>query len=137
MTQYFSAQYRVYYEDTDAAGVVYYANYLKYAERARSDYLRHVFQAPSMIAEKFGLMFVVRQCYIDYLRPARLDDALDILTRIIAIKSATIEMEQQIMRQENKLTEIRVVLACVDCQKFQPSRIPQALKSKLITGAKS
>src|SRR5262249_19258454 len=87
---------RVYYEDTDAAGIVYYANYLKFAERARTEMLRaHGFEHGGIGA---GLAFAVRSCAVDYLRPARLDDALEVRTRITRVGGASLEADQDICR---------------------------------------
>ena len=127
----FIASYRVYYEDTDAAGVVYHANYLKYAERARTEYLRHIYQSPSQIAEKHGVVFVVRKCEIDYMLPAFLDDVLIVQTRISQVKAALIGMEQQIIRNHQNLVHIKLILACVEAKKIQVARIPVSLRQKL------
>lgn len=127
----FLSSYRVYYEDTDAAGVVYYANYLKYAERARTEYLRHIYQSPSQIAEKHGVVFVVRKCEIDYMLPAFLDDMLVVQTKISQVRAAMIGMEQQIIRNQQHLVHIKIILACVEVKKIQVARIPAPLRQKL------
>ncbi|MDP6954264.1 MAG: YbgC/FadM family acyl-CoA thioesterase, partial [Alphaproteobacteria bacterium] len=91
---------RVYYEDTDAAGIVYYANYLKFVERARTELLReHDIDYQSLLAGE-GLVFAVRDCHIDYLRPARLDDALEVETRVVEISAAAIRIEQTVRRAD-------------------------------------
>ena len=77
---------RVYYEDTDAAGIVYYANYLKFAERARSEWLREIGGDEAKAMKASGLLFVVRRCEIDYLQPARLDELLEVTTRVTALR---------------------------------------------------
>lgn len=127
----FIASYRVYYEDTDAAGVVYHANYLKYAERARTEYLRYIYQSPSQIAEKHAVVFVVRKCEIEYILPAFLDDMLVVETRITQVKAAWIGMEQQILRNHQNLVRIKFILACVEAKKIQVARIPALLRQKL------
>ena len=81
--------YRIYYEDTDAGGVVYYANYLKFFERARTDFLRTLEISQSDLAQKENLVFVVRKCEIDYLTPARLDDLVNVSVKIKEITSST------------------------------------------------
>ena len=126
----FLSSYRVYYEDTDAAGVVYYANYLKYAERARTEYLRHIHESPSQIAAKHGVVFVVRKCEIDYMLPAFLDDMLVVQTKISQVKAAMIGMEQQIIRNQQHLVQIKIILACVEAGKIQVARIPLLLRQK-------
>ncbi len=89
---------RVYYEDTDTAGIVYYANYLKFAERARTEMLRAAGIEQRVLAEETGVAFAVRSCSADYLAPARLDDLLEIRTRVAGLQGATIEMEQSVTR---------------------------------------
>ena len=127
----FLSSYRVYYEDTDAAGVVYYANYLKDAERARTENLRHIHESPSQIAAKHGVVFVVRKCEIDYMLPAFLDDMLVVQTKISQVKAAMIGMEQQIIRNQQHLVQIKIILACVEAGKIQVARIPLLLRQKL------
>src|SRR5713101_5932994 len=87
---------RVYYEDTDAGGVVYYANYLKFAERARTEMLRHIGFEQEALRRATGRVFAVRRCSADYLAPARLDDELIVETRLTALGGASLEVEQEI-----------------------------------------
>lgn len=126
-------QFRVYYEDTDAGGVVYYANYLKFAERARTEMLRDAGIHQSQLTEKEGLYFVVRNVEAEFKRPARLDDHLDIQTHIISITGPTIEMTQLISKNEALLVSLSVKIICID-KKFTPKRIPASIHSQL-TGA--
>ena len=123
---------RVYYEDTDAAGIVYYANYLKFAERARSEWLRAVDADGAMAPRASGLVFVVRRCAIDYLQPARLDDLLEVETRVTAAAGATLDLEQIVRRDGTALVAMQVTLACVNSA-GRPARPPAALRAALAT----
>ncbi len=127
--------YRVYYEDTDAGGVVYYANYLKFFERARTDFLRTKGISQSQLAEKEGLVFVVRRCEIDYISPARLDDFLEVSVEIKNISAASISIFQKIINTSSSLNlcSLVVEIVCVDLQNFKPKKIPQILKNDLLT----
>ncbi len=116
-------QVRVYYEDTDAAGVVYYANYLKFMERARTEWLRALGVEQTTLREELGVVFVVRHVVVDYLKPARLNDALTILTRIKQLGQARIRFAQSIQCDGTLVTsEIEVV--CVNAATFKPVKIP-------------
>jgi len=121
---------RIYYEDTDAAGIVYYANYLKFAERARSEWLREFTQSASLKAS--GLVFVVRRCEIDYLLPARLDDLLEVATRVTGFAGATLDLEQTVRRDDADLVAMNVTLACLNSA-GRPARLPAALRAALAT----
>src|SRR5271154_7207748 len=91
---------RVYYEDTDAGGVVYHANYLRFAERARTEALRDLGVPHAEMAEQHGLMFMVRRVKLDYLKPARLDDSLLVVTRPLEIRLASMDLQQSFVRRE-------------------------------------
>ena len=121
---------RVYYEDTDAGGVVYYANYLRYAERARSEMLRAVGIGQRALAESEGVVFAVSRCEVDYLRPARLDDALEIVTGRIELEAASLWADQLIRRGAEELVRMRVRLACVGAG-GRPARLPPRLRTAL------
>jgi len=121
---------RVYYEDTDAGGLVYYANYLKFAERARTEMLRLAGFDHGAIAERFGLAFVVRNCTLSYKRPARLDDLLEVRSRFLDLGGASLTAEQVICRETTELARLDVRLACLT-DGGQPSRIPNALRDAL------
>lgn len=127
---------RVYYEDTDAAGVVYYANYLKFAERARTEMLRDFGIDPSALAAVEGVAFAVSRCEVDYLAPARLDDELTVRTRIVKIFAATIEAEQIISRGATECARLIVRLACVN-RAGRPVRLPERVLTahRSVTGA--
>lgn len=124
MTEYcFSV--RVYYEDTDAGGVVYYANYLKYAERARTEMLREAGVSQSVLAEEKGVVFVVRHVDADLQKPARLDDWLDIRTSLVEKRRASFLLEQRIYRDDVLLVVLRVKIAAVSRETFRPVAVPE------------
>ena len=104
---------RVYYEDTDAAGIVYYANYLKFAERGRTEMIRDLGFAHSEIAQETGIVFTVRRCSADYRAAARLDDMLTVETRIQQIGAATLSLDQQIRRDGETIVALDVLVACI------------------------
>lgn len=123
-----STAIRIYYEDTDSGGVVYYANYLKFAERARTELLRSEgFENKSLLENK-GFVFVVRHIEADYLKPAILDDLLDVKTEVIEIKNASVTLKQSMFCRNVMLFTLNVTLACVDAQTFTPARMPDDLK---------
>lgn len=118
---------RVYYEDTDAAGVVYYANYLRFIERARTEWLRALgFEQQELLARTGG-GFVVRALQADYLSPARLDDALEVVTTVSKLRRASITFDQRVMRGGDRLFEAEVVLAFVDWNRHKPAPLPPAM----------
>jgi len=128
---------RVYYEDTDAGGVVYYANYLKFAERARSAMLRlggwengRLTQA-DYPGQTEGVAFVMRGFAVDYRRAAVLDDLVTVRTRVVKIGGATLEMAQTVMRGDEILVEAMAKLACVSAASLKPARIPEGLRADL------
>ena len=121
---------RVYYEDTDAGGMVYYANYLKFAERARTEMLRLAGFDHGAIADRFGLAFVVRDCTLSYKCPARLDDLLEVRSRFLDVGGASLSAEQLICHETTELARLDVRLACMDGG-GRPSRIPSALRDAL------
>lgn len=123
---------RVYYEDTDAAGVVYYANYLKYAERARTELLRELGTDNSALLRQHGVMFMVKQFAATYHEPARLDDALQVRTRISRIGGASFSAEQRVERAGRLLVGMKVRLACVD-ERGRPARLPDEIRLAFAT----
>lgn len=125
---------RVYYEDTDAAGVVFYANYLKFAERARTDLLRIVGIEQSRLVERESLIFVVSRCAADFLRPARLDDDLEVRTRVVGVKAASLQAEQTVWRDDDELVRMDVRIACVQHGGAgRPARIPEEIRTSFQT----
>jgi acyl-CoA thioester hydrolase len=123
----FSWPIRVYYEDTDAGGVVYHSQYLNYMERARSEWLRHLGFVQSTMREQFGIIFVVRQMQIQFIKPARFDDALQVQTSLIKCSGASLQFQQSIQREGRDLIAAQVEVVCVDIQQFKPCRIPAAM----------
>lgn len=121
---------RVYIEDTDANQIVYHANYLKYAERARTNLLRDFEILKSELRSTMNLRFVVFKAEIDYLKPAYLDDELEITTEINQITKTTITIEQEILRNSTILTKVLVKLALIN-DNAMPVRLPQHLHAKL------
>ena len=122
---------RVYYEDTDAAGIVYYANYLKFAERGRTEMMRTLGFAHSGIRAETGIIFTVRRLAADYRSPARLDDALSVDTKIIEIAGATLLLDQEIRRDGAVLVALELLLACVG-RDGRPRRVPPGLRAALV-----
>lgn len=121
---------RVYYEDTDAAGVVYYANYLKFAERARTEMMRLIGFGHAGLREKTEAVFAVRRLEIEYLGAARLDDEIEVETRVLALGGATAELEQVIRRGTTELVRILLGLALVT-PVGRPARFPAVLRAAL------
>ena len=119
---------RVYYEDTDSGGVVYYANYLKFAERGRTEFLRRMGFENKSLKESKGILLVVRHIEADYLKPAALDDLLTVETGIETLKNSSIVMKQFIIREKYLLFSMDVTLACIDAKGLKPVRFPGDLK---------
>ncbi len=116
---------RIYYEDTDLAGLVYYANYLKFIERARSEWIRAI-GIDQVALKSQGLVFVVRQLTADYLSPARYDDLLTIESRVDSLSPARLVLDQQVLRDGALLFQAQVTLVCIN-QAGRPVRLPAAL----------
>jgi acyl-CoA thioester hydrolase len=122
---------RVYWEDTDAGGVVYYANYLKFLERARSEWLRaHSFEQDAL-RDEAGVVFVVRRVEIDYLAPARFNDQLAVSVTLADLGRVSLDVDQLIACGPTRLASARVRLACVDAARFKPARIPSPILQAL------
>lgn len=123
---------RVYYEDTDAGGVVYHTGYIRYFERARTEWLRALGYSQRRLSEETGVLFSVVDLTIRYLRPARLDDAIEVVTRATVAGGASVAFEQQILSAAGAaLAEGRVRVACVDAGSFRPRRLPAELLEKI------
>jgi acyl-CoA thioester hydrolase len=119
---------RVYYEDTDAGGVVYYANYLRFIERARTEIGRTIGFDPSTLARDEGIAFAVRSLEVEYLRPGCLDDALTIISTVESVKSAQVIFNQRIVRGDETLFTARVRCVCVQIQRMKAAAMPQAIR---------
>jgi acyl-CoA thioester hydrolase len=126
---------RVYYEDTDTGGVVYYANYLKFFERARSEWLRHAGIAQQVLTEQDHVMFVVKSAAIDYHLPAKLDDQLEISVRVEKLGKASVNFYQEAWRQNKDSRELlchgRVRVGCIHVMSLRPIPIPSAVLEKI------
>ena len=131
LVQSFSWPVRVYYEDTDSAGLVYYANYLRYFERARSEWLRALGFEQTELAAQHGVVFVVRSIAIDYLLPARFNDVLSISVEPGNVGARQIATNQRVLRGADRLVEAKVRLACVNMAAMKPVRIPKLLSTKI------
>lgn len=123
---------RVYWEDTDAGGVVYYANYLKFLERARSEWLRSLGFEQDVLRDQAGVVFVVRRVVVDYLAPARFNDALTVTVAPGAIRGASLDVRQTVDAGPTRLVCAGVTLACVDAARFKPVKIPTPLFQALV-----
>ena len=126
----FSFTVKVYYEDTDAGGVVYYANYLKYLERARSEAIYSLGYTNSSILERFGVLLIVKSCNIEYKKPARFEDTLEIISEIKSFTKTSFLMKQSILRNNEIISDAEIHLVSVD-KNGKPSKIPEDLKKKL------
>jgi len=123
--------YRIYYEDTDAGGVVYYANYLKFFERARTDFLRDLGVSQQDLMEKEKIAFVVRKCDVHYIKPAKLDDLIDIQIEVKDIGGLTINFEQRMLLGDQILNKFNVQIVCVNTQTMAATTIPTNIIDKL------
>ena len=122
---------RVYIEDTDAGGIVYYANYLKYMERARTEWLREAGVDLTCWQHQQRRLFVVRAAGIEYHLPARLDDELTVNAKIMTLRPASIVLEQSVCRQGAVLVSATVRLACVDADTLSPTAIPKPIREAI------
>ncbi|MGC6406442.1 tol-pal system-associated acyl-CoA thioesterase [Bisgaard Taxon 45] len=128
----FNFPIRVYYEDTDAGGVVYHARYLHFFERARTEYLRCVGFSQHTLLNEQQLAFVVKTMNIDYRYPAKLDNLLIVETLVTELKGASIFFTQRLKKEEQILCEATVKVACVDLGKMKPIAIPAEMKAVLV-----
>lgn len=133
MTKAHIVDYRVYYEDTDAGGIMYHGNFINFCERGRSELLREIGLPASQVVEKLGTGFVVRHLEAEYLKMARLDDLLTVKTALKSMKNSSFTMEQTIFMDENNqkvaVFKMDVTLVCIDMA-GKPTRIPDALRQK-------
>jgi len=126
---------RVYFEDTDAGGMAYHATYLRWAERARTESLRTMGLPHQLMMERHNSLLVVRRIEVEYWRPARLDDALVVETRVMAVRGVSLSLDQRMVGEEagqrQTLATLRVDLACIDRHTLRPKRIPEPWRSAL------
>ncbi len=130
----FSWPVRVYYEDTDAGGVVYHANYLCFLERARTEWLRSLGVEQDLLRQRDSILFVVRNIDIAYLKPAQFNDELQVTASVAQMGRASFEFDQTIVRCDGTalLCRAKVKVACVDAHSFKPCAIPNYLKTEMI-----
>lgn len=125
-----TCEYRVYYEDTDAGGIMYHGRYINWCERARAEYLRDIGLQSSTIFEVTGVIFVVRHLEADYLKPAKLDQLLRVQTRLKELKNSSFILNQSIFCQDSVLFSMTVTIVCIDGN-GRPVRIPDMVRQKL------
>src|SRR3569832_561197 len=135
MPSEFSWRIRVYYEDTDTGGVVFYANYLKFFERARTEWLRSAGVSQQLLAEKDGVMFVVRSTGVDYHTPAKLENELKLTVMVERLGTASVQFFQQAWRlhgdEQKLLATGRIKIGCVATTNFRPEAIPEHVNEKI------
>jgi acyl-CoA thioester hydrolase len=122
---------RVYYEDTDAGGVVYHASYLRYLERARTEWLRDLGYSQASLKQEDSLLFTVVSMQMDFLRPAKLDDLLSVRGQARLSGGASVQFSQQVLRGEETLLTAQVRVACLESGSFRPRRLPTAVRGAL------
>ncbi len=135
----FSWPVRVYYEDTDLGGVVYYANYLKFMERARTEFLRSIGYEQDQLQQELGIIFAVRSANIQYKKPARFNDELNVVTSITSLGRASIHFKQSVILESSHLadstagllSDAEIKIACLNAKKFTPQGIPSPIIEKI------
>ena len=127
----FKWRVRIYFEDTDSGGVVYHSNYLKFMERARTEWLRSLHLNQADLKKKDKIMFVVANVNIDYKKAARFNDELDIETSIDKIGASRVDLTQNIMKNSDLYTSAKVSIACIHSETFKPQRIPKLIKQQM------
>ena len=127
MTKIYEYKFKIYYEDTDSGGVVYYANYLKFLERARSEIIMSLGFSNTNLREKFNLFFIVKYCNINYRKPAKLEDELIVFTSVVSLSKTSLVMKQDVKKHDDLVAEAEVCLVAVD-MKGKPTKIPDELK---------
>ncbi len=131
MSPTFNWPVRVYYEDTDAEGVVYYANYLRFYERARTEWLRSLGISQETLKNKHNIIFVVKNVSIDYRRSALLDDELIVTAKVAQLRGASMLFEQTVLRDGDELNKCTVTIVCVDGTTIRPVAIPDEIAQKM------
>ena len=126
----FTYKLKVFYEHTDSGGVVYYANYLKFFERARTEAIAQIGLSNKKLLEEHGIFIIVKSCNIEYKKPAKLEDQLEIKSSIISMSNTSFKMKQRAFRDQELITDCEIHLVIVD-RTGKPSKIPNILKNKL------
>ena len=119
---------RVYYEDTDAGGVVYYANYLKFVERARTEFLREIGIPHEDIKKKWSVEFVVRSSLIDYIKPAFLDDLLEVRTYCVEVRGASSTLKQVVLKEDTLIVDTTIKIACISMENSRAVKMPSDIR---------
>jgi acyl-CoA thioester hydrolase len=127
----FSVPMRVYWEDTDAAGIVFYANYLKFFERARTEWLRGLGFSQEALRRDAGVAFVVSETSLRYRLPARLDDVIDVSVEVVHLGQASLQIAQQARRADELLADGTIRIGCVELGTFRPCRIPNDIRMSI------
>jgi tol-pal system-associated acyl-CoA thioesterase len=127
----YSFPVRVYFENTDAGGVVYHGEYLKFLERARTEWLRHLGFDHQALARNHRIVFVVTQAAVDFVKPARLDDNVAVSVQLESLGKVRCVFAQEIRREDELLVRARMTVACVTGETFKPAEIPEALRRKM------
>tara|TARA_B100000161_G_C33541459_1_gene410868 strand:- start:589 stop:996 length:408 start_codon:yes stop_codon:yes gene_type:complete len=130
MSKLFRYDLKVFYEDTDAGGVVYYANYLKFLERARSEAIYSLGFSNTQLKENFGIVIIVKSCNINYIKSAVFEDKLSVFSSLKKLSNTSFIMQQEIKRDEELLSTSEICLVCINREK-KPTKIPDELKSSL------
>ena len=128
--QVFTLPIRVYFQDTDAGGVVYHASYVNFMERARTEWMRGFGFTNAGLMKELGVVFVVRSLKLDYLKPALLDDLITVSAQLKEIGRSRVTLHQAIMRGEEKLVEAEIHLVSVSLESFKPVRVPDVLREQ-------
>jgi tol-pal system-associated acyl-CoA thioesterase len=131
----YSFPVRVYFENTDAGGVVYHGEYLKFLERARTEWLRHLGYDHQMLGRVNKIVFVVSAIAVEFVKPARLDDAIAVSVQVESLGKVRCVFQQEIRREDEVLLRARVTVACVTAEGFKPVGIPEALRRKMEAAA--
>ena len=127
----FKSNFKIYYEDTDSGGLVYYANYLKFLERARTDAITSLDFSNNKLINEYGIYIIVKSCNINFHKPAKLEDNLNIISKILEVKNVSIKMKQNIFVNNNMIVEAEILLASVN-KEGKPSKLPDQFKNQLI-----
>ena len=130
MSKYFKYKFKIYYEDTDSGGVVYYANYLKYLERARSEAIYSLGLNNTKLLKNYGTIIIVKSCNIEYKKPARFEDELEIISSVLTKTKTSFTMKQIIKKHEELISEAEVQLVTVN-KESKPVKIPEILEKFL------